>query len=429
MCTSTQGALYETVANIGQGGFGQVYQVRRCADGQELAAKVIEEEEWLPVGQAGDPETTISPMALRELAYLTQVTRASAPHVAPLLDFAFSLDDTQALVLIMPLYTGDLASAIKRRRLSVRERVDVAGDLLEALAFLHDFRPAIVHRDVKPENVLLDASDRGFLADFGLASFGSETPINPDTPREPPQDAPQKRRRQPRRSSSVSSTGCVGTETYIAPEAVKHGGLAHPSQDLWAAGVTLFELYQNRRLDAEDDATAIRRLRRWREDLVGEVPSLIRGLLADEPLRRTPAASVLSEMRRTLLRRNPHSNQVRAPDLRSGEASPPLEPSPEIASACKALKAKLPQTPLAAQRYRDAAPEAAPWLLAAVAYKLYEHRPAEDSKIMTIFGLDTSTAVDEFEDGQGALVARLGGRLLTVASPLLERTQLPQGIK
>jgi len=412
MCTSVKAVQYDTIKQIGDGGFGNVFKVMR-SDGKELAAKVIEEEEWIHVDEKEDAETTISPVALRELAYLTLLTQVNAPCITPLLDFAFNLDDVYALVLIMPLYTGDLASAIKKQRLSLNERLDVACDLLEALAFLHGCNPSIVHRDVKPENLLLTAENRACLGDFGLASLGGEHPIAETSPK-PHHSKERKRRRSP----SPFHSGTIGTETYIAPEAVLHGGLAHPSLDLWAAGVTLFELHDNERLDADTDTTAIRRLRRWKQDLKGHIPRLLCGLLEDDALKRRPAAHVLLDLRRACKQSLPKKGQTYGIDLRTMLPTP----SPIIVAACQTLKAKVPQTAQAAQRYHELAPDLDARLLAAVAYKVYEHRPIEDCKIMKKFRLN-DTFIDMAEQGQEELIKRLHGELLTVVTVLAEDTQ------
>jgi len=412
MCTSVKGSLYQTVAQIGDGGFSNVYKI--CHDTHEFAAKVIDEEEWLSLDEADEPETTVSSLALRELAFMKLLTGLKAPQIVPLLDFAFGLDDVFAVVLVLPLYSGDVAAAIKHKMLAAPQRIGVACDLLEGLAFLHGCKPAIVHRDLKPENVLLDATNRAFLADFGLASFGSEVPIVPDPAPTPPKQPAKRRKRS--RSRSPFHSGCVGTDTYVAPEALD-GGLAHASLDLWAAGVTLWELYDNERLDADTDTTAIRRLRRWREDLRGKVPRLLRGLLADEPLQRTPAATVLVELRR--LCKLPRGKPVKAPQLQT----PVVQPSEAIAEACRQLGAKVPFTAQAAERYREAAPDVDARLLVAVAYKLFEHRPKTDCEIMQLFSFDPAIAVDVFEEQQEALVKRLDGNLLTVIAPPTHPTQ------
>jgi len=385
------GHTYEELGPIGDGSYGAVLRVRR--DGQELAAKVLEsEDQWVPVDDV-DEETTVSAMALRELGFMTLLTRLRAPHVVPLLDFGFELGDTQALVLYMPLYARDLAAVIEDETLPPRARLGLAGDVLTALAFLHGCTPAIVHRDIKPENILVDAQDRAHLADLGFCSFGTAQPSAP----------PLRCRRCRARARSPSHSGTVGTPTYVAPEMLQ-GGPAHPSLDLWAVGITLLELFDNRRLSASDDETAIRRVRRRRGGFDGpRVLRLLAGLLADAPERRTPAAALLADLRTAGLRREP---PAAAPDLTDGTAPPPV--SAAIAGACAALAAKVPQTALAAQRYCEAAPDLDPRVAAAVASKVYEHRPLDDDTLLQRLGLD----IDALEEGQEALVRKLGGHML-----------------
>lgn len=108
---------------------------------------------------------------------------------------------------------GDLSVALREGTLSPELLQIVVQDVASALAALHD--AGIVHGDIKPENVLLDANRRGKLADFGLASFDS-------------------------RSTLVDAPGFRGTVAYAAPELLR-GAKASPATDVFALSKLLLE--------------------------------------------------------------------------------------------------------------------------------------------------------------------------------------------
>jgi hypothetical protein len=115
---------------------------------------------------------------------------------------------------------SDLAALNQQRRLSPREAAEIVAAVAEALHYVHT--QGLAHRDVKPENILIDAQGRPRLADFGLALHEHD---------------------QPQRAGEVS-----GTYAYMAPEQVR--GQAHHLDgraDVWALGVVFYELLTGRR--------------------------------------------------------------------------------------------------------------------------------------------------------------------------------------
>jgi serine/threonine-protein kinase len=110
---------------------------------------------------------------------------------------------------------GSLSSLIKERRLDHRQIVEVLRGVAEALDYAHS--RGVVHRDVKPQNVLLDEAGRVYLADFGIAKIVES-------------------------SSQLTQTGTItGTPQYMAPEQAK-GGTIDYRADIYALGVVAYEL-------------------------------------------------------------------------------------------------------------------------------------------------------------------------------------------
>lgn len=123
--------------------------------------------------------------------------------------------DGDRLYLALDLIEGrGLSEVLADGRLSHRRAAEIAADLAEALAYAHGL--GIVHRDVKPANVRIDACGGVHLMDFGIA-------LRPDSP----DDAP----------GSI-----VGTPAYLAPEQLGHGREALPAADQYSLGAVLYEL-------------------------------------------------------------------------------------------------------------------------------------------------------------------------------------------
>ncbi|HUK45587.1 MAG TPA: serine/threonine-protein kinase, partial [Gaiellaceae bacterium] len=165
-----------------------------------------------------------------------------------------------------------LRQAMAARELSDAEAIEVAAQVLDALAHAH--RRGIVHRDVKPSNVLLGESD-GIdvrLLDFGLAQMDE--------------------------FDTLTAIGDVpGTLTYVSPERLD-GDQATEAADVWAVGVMLWEALAGRHpFRSSDAAGTTRRIRAGapplesvRPDLPGSLLALVSRALDPDPARR-PAAS------------------------------------------------------------------------------------------------------------------------------------------
>ena len=181
---------------LGRGGMGEAWLARDAERAEEVVAKVL---------PRGAPPERVA--LLRREARL--VRKLSHPRVVPV--HGFRSGELGSVVTLAYMSGGDAGRLRQARPLEV---VRLAGDVAEALDYLHGL--GMVHRDVKPSNVLLDASGRGNLADFGIAA-----------------------------TAAADEEGLVvrggGSRTSMSPQQLA-GQPAEPADDLYALGVLLFEL-------------------------------------------------------------------------------------------------------------------------------------------------------------------------------------------
>ena len=240
-----------------EGASAEVFRARDRRGGATVAIKVLRLVEL-------DPE--VRARAEQEAAHAA----LDHPHVVRVLERV--LDERRKLVgLVMDLARGgDLRAALSGPEPpSAAEMVELGDDILAGLGALHD--AGVVHRDVKPENVLLDVVDgrrRARLGDLGIA----------------------------RALDRTRSTGSVlGTDLYIAPE-VHEGANPSVTSDIWAVGYVLYEgLFGGPPHAASATAyQAIGRLRTVGPDRPPAVPddvwNVVASLLAPDPGERPQSA-------------------------------------------------------------------------------------------------------------------------------------------
>ncbi|TMW69490.1 hypothetical protein Poli38472_001646 [Pythium oligandrum] len=194
----------EDVRKLGAGAFCVVYLVKYRRN-QVAASKRLKRDDvsWKNTQ--------------RFIEEIKLVSRLDHPRIVSLIGVSWTIEsDLQALFEYME--GGDLRmfveSAMTARRWS-RAKVQIAMDIIEALVYVHSFTPALVHRDIKSRNVLLDGDARAKLSDFGVARF---------------------------RSDMNSMTVGVGTGRWLAPEIIDGSSDYDQSSDIFAFGVVLSEL-------------------------------------------------------------------------------------------------------------------------------------------------------------------------------------------
>lgn len=198
---------YRVMRHIADGGMGSVYAAVDLRLDRDVALKVMRED------LARDPS-----FVERFRKEARSAARLSDPHVVAVHDQG---EDDGLVFLAMELVEGPTLRARMREAgaLSPREALTTIADVLAALAVAH--RAGIVHRDVKPENVLVSFGGVVKVADFGLARAVTST------------------------TATALSGTVMGTVAYLAPEQVERG-IADARSDVYAAGLMLHEMLTGR---------------------------------------------------------------------------------------------------------------------------------------------------------------------------------------
>jgi serine/threonine-protein kinase len=255
-------AGYRIEAQLGRGGMGVVYRATHLALERPVALKVIARN---LVSQEG-----FRARFLRESRLAASLDH---PAVVPIYD---SREVDGELIVAMRLVEGgDLRKLLDRGGPLPPERaVALLGQVAEALDAAH--AAGIVHRDVKPQNVLVEG-DRAFLSDFGLAKALGE-------------------------SGAASSASVVGTVEYMSPEQWR-GSRVGPPTDVYSLGCVLYEAL-----------TGVAPFGRREKDTEPEMPAgldaVIEHAVAKEPAQRYPSAGALIAAARQVQGEPPAATRV-----------------------------------------------------------------------------------------------------------------------
>jgi len=237
---------------IGSGGFGTVYEAWDGRLERSVAVKAI--------------ESTSGPGSERVLREAQAAARLNHPGIVTL--YEMGEEDGNALLVTELVEGATLAQANREGTLSDREIGEISADLCEALDHAHE--RAVVHRDIKPQNVLVteDGEPRAKLMDFGVARLTD--------------------------AAALTAPGdVVGTLAYMAPEQAD-GRAAGPEADVYSLALMLYESWSGehptRRATPAATARAIgarlRPLRRLRPDLPRELCDTVDACLQARPDRR-----------------------------------------------------------------------------------------------------------------------------------------------
>jgi serine/threonine protein kinase len=285
---------YALQSLLGRGGYSAVYAARQLSVNRIVALKVI---------SAGDLDAEVERRFRAEAEAIGNLSWH--PHVVVLHDAGFAEDGSPYLAMeLMP--AGSIGARLKAQGpLPTAEALRVAIEVADALGAAHDAR--ILHRDVKPDNVLVGRRGQAVLSDFGIATLSDGT--------------------------SSSTTTFAGTYAFSAPELLE-GRRATVRTDVYSLGATLYSMLVGRNAYAsrgEETPAALM----WRivsgppDPLPDTVPAVVAAVVSqamsrDPEVRHGSAAALKRSLEHALaaLSADP------APRLRATVPHPPAAPSP-----------------------------------------------------------------------------------------------------
>jgi serine/threonine protein kinase len=218
---ATRIGRYNILRVLGEGGFGQVLLAHDQDLGRTVAIKV--------------PNPNRTSRAETVEAFLAEARILAAldhPHIVPVYDVGRT-EDGQVFVVSKLIEGSDLRAVLAKTRPSFQETAALVAAVAEALHYAHTH--GLVHRDIKPGNILIDASGSPFVADFGLAlkdeDFGR-------------------------------GRGLAGTLAYMSPEQARgEGDTVDGRSDTFSLGIVFYELLTGRRpFRADSDAELLQRI-------------------------------------------------------------------------------------------------------------------------------------------------------------------------
>ncbi|MET8373109.1 serine/threonine protein kinase [Micromonospora profundi] len=292
---------YRLVRPLGQGGMGRVWQARDEMLERDVAIKEL-------VAPPGLPDDERREMRERSMREARAVARLGHVNVVRVFDVLYSGDDPWIVMELVP--SRSLHQVLEAEGpMPVARAARIGLGVLDALRAAH--QAGVLHRDVKPANVLLADDGRVVLTDFGLATL-------PGDPR-------------------VTQTGMVlGSPAYLAPERATDGDVG-PAADLWSLGATLYAAVEGRTpyqrsspmamlaaLATEMPAPAQR---------AGQLAPLLEGLLRREPDQRISAEEADRLLRQAADSADPTSEDDQAEQPGQVEQADPVEQTGQVEQA------------------------------------------------------------------------------------------------
>ncbi|MEK2489537.1 serine/threonine-protein kinase [Kitasatospora purpeofusca] len=259
---------YRLDAVLGRGGMGTVWR----AEDEMLGRTVAVKELRMNASVDEDEKHRLIVRTLREAKATARIRHSSAVTVFDVVE-----EDDRPWIVMELVESRSLADVIREDGpLAPARAAEIALDVLGVLSAAHAH--GILHRDVKPSNVLIGEDGRVVLTDFGIASVEGD--------------------------SSVTSTGMlVGAPSYISPERAQ-GQKPGPPADLWSLGGTLYAMVEGRppydRGSALATLTAVMTEELTAPVNAGPLRPVVEGLLAKDPAERLTAPQTRSMLKRVV---------------------------------------------------------------------------------------------------------------------------------
>ena len=211
---------YRVERSLGSGGFGQVYLARDDELRRNVTIKIPHAHR---VASSRDVDAFLD--EARTLAKLEH------PNVVPVHDVG-RLEDGTCFIVSRYIDGSDLYHRTKNSPLQIGQAIELVATIAEALHYVHSMR--VIHRDIKPNNILLDKRGTAYLSDFGLALLEED---------------------------AARTSRIAGTPAYMSPEQARgENHLVTGKSDIFSLGIVLYELTTGRRPFADKNAYSVLRM-------------------------------------------------------------------------------------------------------------------------------------------------------------------------
>ena len=309
---------YEIERLLGKGSIGKVYLARHRRIGRRVALKIIRPEHRF------DDEADRVEFRRRLQREAELCASLHHPNVVTLFEAGYE-DDVIAFLATEYVEGESLQARLKKTRpLPLDDALRIGADVLRALAYAHS--KGVIHRDIKPGNIIIATTGEAKIADFGVAR-----PVN---------------------SSLTGTNSLLGTPNYMSPEQVKSSPIT-PRADLFSAGVVLYEMLTGVKPFAAADISGILYnvvnldpppADKLNPTIPRAVGRLVAKLLAKAPLARYPsAADALAEIERIRPPAAPPAGVTTLAAIDQSDPTTPLQPlAPPATSDVPLLRRRVP---------------------------------------------------------------------------------------
>ncbi len=291
---------YEILEEIGRGGMATVYRARQLSINRVVAVKV------LPRNLLHDPG-----FFERFEREVDVVAHLEHPHILPIYDYGKA--DGVPYIAMRYLAGGSLAQWVRRGLPRLEELDRPLTQVAQALDYAH--QQGVIHRDIKPGNIMLDENGNAYLSDFGIARV---------------------------LGSNLTGSAIIGTPAYMSPEQA-HGLPLDARSDIYALGIVLFEMITGREpYQAETPMALLLKhinepippISQFRQGVPPAVEAVIGRATAKDPNTRYASAGEMA-----------HDFSEALRSTRQNAGSLPVEDAPTMREAPRATPYPTPYTP------------------------------------------------------------------------------------